>query len=91
MIQRKKTRGVYYTPLPMLFLSGVFFPIQQMPKAMQYISKAIPLTYAIQALRKVLILGAGLSAIRGELIVLVLFGTITFFISVPLFKRIIAR
>jgi ABC-2 type transport system permease protein len=89
--QETATQILFMFQLPMLFLSGVFFPIQQMPKTMQYISKAIPLTYAIQALRKVLILGAGLNAIRGELIVLVLFGTITLFISVPLFKRIITR
>jgi len=89
--QETATQILFMFQLPMLFLSGVFFPIQQMPKIMQYISKAIPLTYAIQALRKVLILGAGLNAIRGELIVLVLFGTITLFISVPLFKRIITR
>src|SRR4030043_541016 len=31
---------------PMMFLSGVFFPIQQMPWYMQTISKALPLTYA---------------------------------------------
>ena len=42
---------------PMMFLSGVFFPIQQMPWYMQDISKFLPLTYASQALRKVMVLG----------------------------------
>ena len=45
---------------PMMFLSGVFFPIQQMPWYMQDISKVLPLTYASQALRKVMVLGAGI-------------------------------
>ncbi len=48
---------------PMMFLSGVFFPVQQMPWYMQDISKLIPLSYATTALRKVLVLGAGIPAI----------------------------
>ena len=76
---------------PMLFLSGVFFPIQLMPTVMQYISKAIPLTYAITALRKVMVLGASINAVRSELIILAIFGAITLGISVPVFKRVITK
>jgi len=89
--QETATQILFMFQLPMLFLSGVFFPIQQMPQAIQYISKAIPLTYAIQALRKVIILGAGISAIQREVFVLLLFGVVTLFISVPVFKRIITK
>lgn len=89
--QETATQLLFMFQFPMLFLSGVFFPIQQMPKAMQYISKAIPLTYAIQALRKVMILGAGFSAIKLELLVLLIFGAATLLIAVPLFKKIITR
>lgn len=89
--QETATQLLFMFQFPMLFLSGVFFPIQQMPKAMQYISKAIPLTYAVGALRKVMILGAGLTAIKLELIVLFVFGVTTLIISVPLFKRIITK
>lgn len=76
---------------PMLFLSGVFFPIQQMPAFMQVISKCVPLTYAVDALRKVMILGAGIGDVAKELVVLVLFGAVTLIIAVPLFKKIITR
>ena len=76
---------------PMIFLSGVFFPIEQMPGFMQIISKILPLTYAIGALRKVIILGAGISSLGKELTVLIAFGTATLAISVPLFNRIITR
>jgi len=61
---------------PMMFLSGVFFPIQQMPWYMQDISKVLPLTYASQALRKVMVLGAGVPAISTELTVLIVFGAV---------------
>jgi ABC-2 type transport system permease protein len=75
---------------PMLFLSGAFFPIQQMPGFMQAISKLIPLTYEVQALRQVVVLGAGLSEVMKPLLILLGFGVVTLAISVPAFKRVIA-
>jgi ABC-2 type transport system permease protein len=76
---------------PMMFLSGVFFPIQQMPWYMQGISKFLPLTYAANALRKVMVLGAGVPAISTELIVLVVFGAVMTAIAVPVFRRMMTR
>jgi ABC-2 type transport system permease protein len=76
---------------PMMFLSGVFFPIQQMPWFMQGISKFLPLTYASQALRKVMVLGAGVPAIATELIILIVFGTVMIAIAVPVFRRMMTR
>ena len=76
---------------PMMFLSGVFFPIQQMPWYMQDISKFLPLTYASQALRKVMVLGAGIPAISTELIVLIVFGVVMTAIAVPVFRRMMTR
>jgi ABC-2 type transport system permease protein len=76
---------------PMMFLSGVFFPIQQMPWYMQSISKVLPLTYAATAFRKVMVLGAGVPAITTELAVLIGFGTIMTAIAVPVFKRAMTR
>ena len=76
---------------PMMFLSGVFFPIQQMPWYMQSISKVLPLTYASQALRKVMVLGAGIPAISTELTILIVFGAIMTAIAVPVFRRRMTR
>ena len=76
---------------PMMFLSGVFFPIQQMPWYMQDISKFLPLTYATTALRKVMVLGAGVSMITTELAVLIGFGVVMTIIAVPVFKRAMTR
>jgi len=74
---------------PMLFLSGAFFPIQQMPGFMQAISKCIPLTYEVQALRQVVVLGAGLGEVMRPVLILLGFGVVTLAISVPAFKRVI--
>jgi len=76
---------------PMMFLSGVFFPIQQMPWYMQSISKFLPLTYLSTALRKVMVLGAGISTITTELAVLIGFGIVMTTIAVPVFRRAMTK
>jgi ABC-2 type transport system permease protein len=38
---------------PMMFLGGVFFSIDAMPMPLPYVSRALPLTYATEALRAV--------------------------------------
>jgi len=76
---------------PMMLLSGVFFPIEQMPWFMQYISKFLPLTYAATALRKVMVFGVGVPMITTELAVLIGFGVVMTTIAVPVFKRAMTR
>jgi ABC-2 type transport system permease protein len=76
---------------PMLFLSGVFFPVEQMPWYMQSISKLLPLTYAVDALRRVMVLGAGIPEIATDLVALIGFGVVMIAIAVPVFKRAMTR
>jgi ABC-2 type transport system permease protein len=76
---------------PMLFLSGALFPIQQMPVVMQWISKALPLTYAVAALRKCVVLGTGISGMMTEIWVMIGFGVIFTAIAIPVFNRAITR
>lgn len=76
---------------PMMFLSGIFFPIKMMPGFMQTISSFLPLTYATDAMRKVMVLGAGIPQITTELIVLTVFGLVLLAIAVPLFKKMMTR
>jgi ABC-2 type transport system permease protein len=76
---------------PMMFLSGVFFPIEQMPWFMQAISKVLPLTYVADALRKVMVLGADIPMLTNELAILIGFGTVMIAIAVPVFKRAMTR
>ena len=72
---------------PMMFLSGVIFPLQQMPWFMQEIAKVIPLTYAGDAMRKIMLLNANLADVSTDLIILLGFGVITMLIALPLFSR----
>lgn len=76
---------------PMMFLSGIFFPIKMMPGFMQTISSFLPLTYASDAMRKVMVLGADVTQISTDLLILVVFGAVMLAIAVPLFKKMMTR
>ena len=62
--------------LPSIFLSGFFFPIQAMPKFLQFVSYFIPLRYYLVAIRSIMLKGVGYEAIRTELIALAVFGIV---------------
>jgi ABC-2 type transport system permease protein len=72
---------------PMMFLSGIFFPVSQMPWFMQTISNIIPLTYAADAMRKIMLLNANVADVSTDIIILVAFGVITMLIALPLFSK----
>jgi ABC-2 type transport system permease protein len=76
---------------PMLFLSGALFPIQQMPAVMQWIAKVIPLTYAVDALRRCIVLGTGISGMMNDVWVMLGFGVVFTIIAIPVFSRVITR
>lgn len=76
---------------PMMFISGILFPIDQLPGWMQYIGKALPLYYAADALRKVIILNASLAAIVPDILILVVYTFLTMTIAIPLFERAMKR
>ncbi len=65
---------VFMTLLPSIFLSGFFFPIEAMPRFLQLISCLIPLKYYLVIIRSLLIKGVGASALREEIMALLLFG-----------------
>jgi len=74
-----------------MLLTGILFPVSSLPVWMQWVGKAMPLYYAADALRKVLILNAGLSVIASDLWILVAHSLVTLAIAVPLFQRQMAR
>jgi ABC-2 type transport system permease protein len=72
---------------PMMFISGILFPIDQLPTWLQYIGEALPLYYAADALRKVIILNATLAAITPDVVILVIYTLVTMTAAIPLFER----
>jgi ABC-2 type transport system permease protein len=65
MFARTEFQAVQFIPLviaPQLLLSGVVFPVSAEPGWLQAVSHALPLTYAVDGLREVMIKGSGLEA-----------------------------
>jgi ABC-2 type transport system permease protein len=72
--------------LPVMLLSGMLFPIENMPIYIRWIGEIIPAKWYIEAARKLMIRGLGFSAIVQELSVLVGMGALLIVISLRKFK-----
>jgi ABC-2 type transport system permease protein len=70
--QESATALAQLITFPMLFLSGVFFPLDRSPVWLQDMAKALPLTYLADGLRQVMVYGASLASLWGDLLALVL-------------------
>jgi ABC-2 type transport system permease protein len=68
--------------LPTLLFSGFMFPIENMPKALQWISNAIPAKWFYIIVKSIMIKGVGFAAIWKE--TLILLGITLFLIAVSL-------
>ena len=73
--------------MPTIFLGGAFFPIQAMPKFLQAIAAFLPVTYAGDALRGVMIKGFSIITISHEILILLLFLALTVGAVFLVFRR----
>lgn len=72
--------------LPFTLFSGVFFPLDSLPKALVQVCALLPSTLMVDAVRSTLLYGAGFATVVGKLCGLLLWGAATFGISVRLFR-----
>lgn len=78
---------VMVTMLPSIFLSGFFFPIEAMPRFLQYVSAIVPLRYYLVIIRALLLKGVGLSALQNEVIALTIFAVVIMGIAALRFRK----
>jgi len=71
--------------------SGVFFPPQLLPSAMRAVSRILPATYGLAAIRGVLIENNGLNEARGPIITLLSFLVVLLPVSLWVFSRAVRR
>lgn len=72
--------------LPQFLLAGTFFSIDVFPKWLQPITRAMPLTYLNDAMRKVSFEGAGFWELRWDILALIIWGIIVYIAAGKLFK-----
>jgi len=73
--------------MPMIYLSGFTFPIENMPQVIQYITYLIPLRYFITILRSVILKGTGFIELLPQVGMLFLLGAVIFTASVLKFRK----
>lgn len=73
--------------MPMMFVSGVFYPIETMPWILQKLAYVFPLTYLNDAMRGIMLKGQSLGDVWLDLIILVGYTLLFFIIGVKRFNR----
>jgi ABC-2 type transport system permease protein len=71
--QQEAMLTVWLTLLPSIFLSGFFFPLEAMPRILQWISYLMPLRYYLVIIRSLLLKGVGLEMIQNQVIAMSIF------------------
>ena len=72
--------------LPMWIFSGVFFSSANFPRAIQPFIKLLPLTAVNDALRANMLEGASFAAVTPQMLVIIVWGVVTFFAALKLFR-----
>jgi len=87
---RNEFQMVQFIPLiilPQVFLCGVIWPVEQMPDYLQWLSAVLPLTYAVDGLRNIMLSGKNLMDLGFELGVLVGFAVLMSIIAAVTVRR----
>lgn len=87
---RNEFQMVQFIPLiivPQIFLCGVIWPVEQMPDYLQWLSTVLPLTYAVDGLREIMLEGQSLLDVWVELVVLVAFAAGTSILAAVSLRR----
>ncbi len=72
--------------LPTIILSGFIFPIENMPKLLQWLSYIMPARYFITIIRGIMLKGTGISFIWEETLILIIMTIFFIGVSVKKFK-----
>jgi len=73
--------------LPMVYLSGFAFPLENMPGIIQYISYVIPLRYFVAIIRGVILKGIGFAELWLDCLALLVMGVGILFLSSLRFRK----
>lgn len=89
-IAKNEFQAVQFMPIilfPSILLAGVFWPIEAVPELLRPVSHFIPLTYAVEGCRSVMIRGWDIGGVWPQLLVLVGFAVATLVLSAYSLKR----
>jgi ABC-2 type transport system permease protein len=85
--QQAMMAATFGAMVPMIYLSGLIFPIDNMPPAIQLVTYAIPLRYYAEILRGVFLRGSGLGVLWPEALALLAMGTAIMAVASMRFRK----
>ena len=85
--QQAMMASVFAVMMPMIYLSGFAFPIENMPRVVQYVTYLIPLKYFIIILRGIVLKGIGFSSLWSETLMLFAMGVTLLVLSSLRFSK----
>jgi ABC-2 type transport system permease protein len=84
--QQQSMMGGFLFLFPAIQLSGMMFPLENMPFFMKMVAYLNPLTYFLELLRNIMLKGGETSVILSHLLYLAVFGTVVTWISFRRFR-----
>ena len=73
--------------LPQILLSGFMFPFDGMPAPARWLAEVLPLTHFLRIVRGIVLRGATLGDVRGEIEALLIFFSVAFTLAVLRFRK----
>lgn len=89
-VSRTQTQAVQtaiFIILPTFLLTGLIFPLENLPRVLYLVSYALPLTYFLRILRGIALKGIGVEYLWNEILLLGVFGLVVFAISASRFRK----
>lgn len=89
-VAKTEFQAIQFMPLilfPSILLAGVFWPIETIPEVLRWVSNFIPLTYAVEGCRSVMIRGWGAGDVMPEIVILVGFAVAMLILSTIALRR----
>jgi ABC-2 type transport system permease protein len=85
--QQAMMTSAFVFMMPMILLSGLIFPIENMPVAIQYGTVVIPLRYYNNVVRGIFLKGSGLNVLWPEGLILAGFGVVVLAMASLRFRK----
>ena len=82
--------GALSALLPSMLLSGMVFPLENMPVPLQLLSRIVPARYLVHALRGILLKGNGLDVLWPDLVAVLVFAVLVIALATARFQRRLA-
>jgi ABC-2 type transport system permease protein len=88
--QQAMMTTIFFVIMPMNFLSGFFFPIENMPKVIQWVTIVLPLRYFYEIIRGIFLRGVGMDVLWPNALALAIFGAIILTLAALRFRKKLA-